>query len=71
MSHASAMRASCFAEFLVRARSKPRSYKYPVGPIVCRSLRHTAAWHHPAIDLTEPPEFSLVDDLVCLPLEEV
>ncbi|GLC71850.1 hypothetical protein PLESTF_001173700 [Pleodorina starrii] len=35
------------------------------------SLRHTPAWHHPSIDLTRPPEFSLVDDLVCLPLEEI
>ncbi|GLC48532.1 hypothetical protein PLESTB_000108200 [Pleodorina starrii] len=35
------------------------------------SLRHTPAWHHPSIDLTQPPEFSLVDDLVCLPLEEI
>ncbi|GLC48529.1 hypothetical protein PLESTB_000107900 [Pleodorina starrii] len=35
------------------------------------SLRHSPAWHHPSIDLTQPPEFSLVDDLVCLPLEEI
>ncbi|GIL53228.1 hypothetical protein Vafri_8873 [Volvox africanus] len=35
------------------------------------SLRHVAAWHHPAINIDEPPQFSLVDDLVCLPLEEI
>ncbi|GLC48378.1 hypothetical protein PLESTB_000089600 [Pleodorina starrii] len=35
------------------------------------SLRHIPAWHHPTIDITRPPEFSLVDDLVCLPLQEL
>ncbi|GIM13096.1 hypothetical protein Vretimale_16261 [Volvox reticuliferus] len=35
------------------------------------SLRHTAAWHHPSININEPPQFSLVDELVCLPLEEI
>ncbi|GIM13091.1 hypothetical protein Vretimale_16258 [Volvox reticuliferus] len=35
------------------------------------SLRHMAAWHHPSININEPPQFSLVDDLVCLPLEEI
>ncbi|GLI59756.1 hypothetical protein VaNZ11_001711, partial [Volvox africanus] len=35
------------------------------------SLRHVAAWHHPSININEPPQFSLVDDLVCLPLEEI
>ncbi|GLC43492.1 hypothetical protein PLESTM_001479100 [Pleodorina starrii] len=35
------------------------------------SLRHTPAWHHPSVNITQPPEFSLVDDLVCLPLEEI
>ncbi|GLC60004.1 hypothetical protein PLESTB_001562800 [Pleodorina starrii] len=37
----------------------------------CGSLRHTPAWHHPSVNITQPPEFSLVDDLVCLPLEEI
>ncbi|EFJ43931.1 hypothetical protein VOLCADRAFT_95846 [Volvox carteri f. nagariensis] len=35
------------------------------------SLRHAPAWHHPSVNITEPPEFSLIDDLVCLPLEEL
>ncbi|EFJ43191.1 hypothetical protein VOLCADRAFT_96656 [Volvox carteri f. nagariensis] len=39
--------------------------------MMLRSLRHLPAWHHPSINITEPPEFSLVDDLVCLPLEEI
>ncbi|EFJ45307.1 hypothetical protein VOLCADRAFT_94393 [Volvox carteri f. nagariensis] len=46
--------------------SPPWCSSYP-----SRSLRHVAAWHHPSINITEPPEFSLVDDLVCLPLEEI
>ncbi|KAG2492628.1 hypothetical protein HYH03_009044 [Edaphochlamys debaryana] len=35
------------------------------------SLRHTPAWHLPDIDIVEPPEFSMVDELACMPLEEI
>ncbi|GIM11186.1 hypothetical protein Vretimale_14730 [Volvox reticuliferus] len=51
----------------VKKYTRPWNYN-----IVSRlALRHMTAWHHPSINMTEPPEFSLVDDLVCLPLEEI
>lgn len=34
-------------------------------------LRHSAMWHHPSVNITSPPEFSLVSELACLPLEEM
>ncbi len=37
----------------------------------CSALPHTANWHHPDVNILTAPEFSMVDGLGCLPLEEL
>lgn len=42
-----------------------------VPPAACSALPHTANWHHPDVNILTAPEFSMVDGLACLPLEEM